>query len=134
MPKEKQVYVLKECPPALSVGKAVQNQGCLFVWDPKESGLNFVPASEVHRCGLKVPRGARLNASRVVEYVPQFERRRGNLSEGFQQAIWTTMPSNNGNVLSRTQVSKEKDTAKPKAKKKGIPKQGLFGKACIHKR
>ena len=75
MPQEEQVYVLKECPPALSVGKAVQDQGCLFVWDPKESGPYFVPASEVHRCRLKVPRGARLNASRVVEYVPQFDER-----------------------------------------------------------
>ena len=75
MPQEEQVYVLKECPPALSVGKAVQDQGCLFVWDPKESGPYFVPASEVHRCKLKVPRGARLNASRVVEYVPQFDER-----------------------------------------------------------
>ena len=60
VPQEEQVYVLKECPPALSVGKAVQDQGCLFVWDPKESGPYFVPASEVHRCRLKVPRGARL--------------------------------------------------------------------------
>ena len=75
VPQEEQVYVLKECPPALSVGKAVQDQGCLFVWDPKESGPYFVPASEVHRCKLKVPRGARLNASRVVEYVPQFDER-----------------------------------------------------------
>ena len=75
VPQEEQVYVLKECPPALSVGKAVQDQGCLFVWDPKESGPYFVPASEVHRCRLKVPRGARLNASRVVEYVPQFDER-----------------------------------------------------------
>ena len=75
VPQEEQVYVLKECPPALSVGKAVQDQGCLFVWDPKESGPYFVPASEVHRCKLEVPRGARLNASRVVEYVPQFDER-----------------------------------------------------------
>ena len=29
--------------------------------------------SDIHRCKLRVPRNARINATRVVEYVPQFE-------------------------------------------------------------
>ena len=36
LPKDEQVYVLKECPPALSIGKTVIDGGHLFVWDPRE--------------------------------------------------------------------------------------------------
>ena len=32
-----EVYVLKECPPAQSIGKTVVDKGYLFVWDPSES-------------------------------------------------------------------------------------------------
>ena len=73
LPADEQVYVLKECPPAFSVGKAVVDDGHLFVWDPREDRPFLVPKKELHRCKLKVPRGARINASRVVEYVPQFD-------------------------------------------------------------
>ena len=37
LPKDEQVYVLKECPPALSIGKTVIDGGHLFVWDPRET-------------------------------------------------------------------------------------------------
>ncbi|CAE6942204.1 RE1 [Symbiodinium sp. CCMP2592] len=73
LPSEEQVYVLKECPPAFSVGKAVLDEGSLFVWDPREHRPYFVKKEDVHRCKLRVPRKARINATRVVEYVPQFE-------------------------------------------------------------
>ena len=36
IPPDEQVYVLKECPPAQSIGKTVVDQGHLFVWDPRE--------------------------------------------------------------------------------------------------
>ncbi|CAE7750010.1 unnamed protein product [Symbiodinium sp. CCMP2592] len=73
LPSEEQVYVLKECPPAFSVGKAVLDEGSLFVWDPREHRPYFVKKEDVHRCKLRIPRKARINATRVVEYVPQFE-------------------------------------------------------------
>ena len=73
LPKDEQVYVLKECPPALSIGKTVIDGGHLFVWDPRESQPYLVSKSDIHRCKLRVPRNARINATRVVEYVPQFE-------------------------------------------------------------
>ena len=73
LPKDEQVYVLKECPPAFSVGKAVLDEGSLFVWDPRDDRPYFVKKEDVHRCRLKVPRKARINATRVVEYVPQFD-------------------------------------------------------------
>ena len=69
LPKDEQVYVLKECPPALSIGKTVIDGGHLFVWDPRENQPYLV----AKRCKLRVPRSARINATRVVEYVPQFE-------------------------------------------------------------
>ena len=31
-----EVYVLKECPPAQSIGKTVIDKGYMFVWDPRE--------------------------------------------------------------------------------------------------
>ena len=73
LPADEQVYVLKECPPAFSVGKAVVDDGHLFVWDPREDRPYLVPKKELSRCKLKIPRGIRINASRVVEYVPQFD-------------------------------------------------------------
>ena len=57
IPPDEQVYVLNECPPAQSIGKTVIDQGYLFIWDPSSS----------------VPRRSRINASRVVEYVPQYD-------------------------------------------------------------
>ena len=45
----------------------------LFVWDPREDRPFLVPKKELHRCKLKVSRGARINASRLVEYVRQFD-------------------------------------------------------------
>ena len=32
-----EVYVLEECPPAQSIGKAVIDKGYMFIWDPRES-------------------------------------------------------------------------------------------------
>ena len=58
LPADKQVYVLKECPPAFSVGKAVVDDGHLFVWDPREDRPFLVPKEELHRCKLRVPKGA----------------------------------------------------------------------------
>ena len=68
-----EVYVLKECPPAQSIGKAVVDKGYLFVWDPSESVPYLVAPQDIKRCRLEVPRNARICASRVVEYVPQYD-------------------------------------------------------------
>lgn len=68
-----EVYVLKECPPAQSIGKTVIDKGYLFVWDPRESVPYLVAPENVNRCKMKVPRNARICASRVVEYVPQYD-------------------------------------------------------------
>ena len=67
------MYVLKECPPAQSIGKTVVDKGYLFVWDPSESVPYLVAPQDIKRCRLKIPRNARICASRVVEYVPQYD-------------------------------------------------------------
>ena len=56
LPADEQVYVLKECPPAFSVGKAVVDDGHMFVWDPREDRPFLVPKKELHRCKLRIPR------------------------------------------------------------------------------
>ena len=38
-----EVYVLKDCPPAQSIGKTVMEKGYLFVWNSKEAVLYMVP-------------------------------------------------------------------------------------------
>ena len=43
------------------------------MWDPRENQPYLVAKTDIHRCKLRVPRNARINATRVVEYVPQFE-------------------------------------------------------------
>ena len=73
IPAEEQVYVLHDCPPAQSIGKTVMDQGHLFIWDPRENVPYLVPPKDISRCKINVPRNARINASRVVEYVPQYD-------------------------------------------------------------
>ena len=73
IPPDEQVYVLNECPPAQSIGKTVIDRGYLFIWDPRENVPYLVPPSEIGKCKLRVPRRSRINASRVVEYVPQYD-------------------------------------------------------------
>ena len=68
-----EVYVLKECPPAQSIGKTVIDKGYMFVWDPRENIPYLIAPENINRCKLKVPRNARICASRVVEYVPQYD-------------------------------------------------------------
>ena len=67
------MYVLKECLPAQSIRKTVVDKGYLFVWDPSESVPYLVAPQDIKRCKLKVPRNARICASTVVEYVPQYD-------------------------------------------------------------
>ena len=50
-----EVYVLKECPPAQSIGKTVVDKGYLFVWDPSESVPYLVAPQDIKRCRLRVP-------------------------------------------------------------------------------
>ena len=45
----------------------------MFVWDPRESVPYLIAPENINRCKLKVPRNARICASRVVEYVPQYD-------------------------------------------------------------
>ena len=68
-----EVYVLKECPPAQSIGKTVIDKGYMFVWDPRENVPYLVAPENINRCRMKVPWNARICASRVVEYVPQYD-------------------------------------------------------------
>ena len=103
LPGDEQVYVLKECPPAFSVGKAVLDEGAMFVWDPREHRPYFVKKEDVHRCRLKVPRKARINATRVVEYVPQFD-------ETLQPARREHNPSLSPVTASASPAPREDDT------------------------
>ena len=50
IPAEEQVYVLRDCPPAQSIGKTVMDQGHLFIWDPRENVPYLVPPKELSRC------------------------------------------------------------------------------------
>ena len=68
-----EVYVLKDCPPAQSIGKTVLDKGYLFVWDPRENVPYLIAPENINRCKFKVPCNARICASRVVEYVPQYD-------------------------------------------------------------
>ena len=71
--KDEEVYVLKDCPPAQSIGKTVIDKGYLFVWDPREKVPYLIAPENIKRCRMRVPRNARICASRVVEYVPQYD-------------------------------------------------------------
>ena len=73
LPKDEHLYVLKECPAALSISKTVIDGGHLFVWDPRKNQPHLVAQDDLHRCKMRVPRSTRINASRVVEHVPQFD-------------------------------------------------------------
>ena len=68
-----EVYVLRDCPPAQSIGKTVQDKGYLFVWDPRERVPYLVAPEDLNRCRIRIPRSARICASRVVENVPQYD-------------------------------------------------------------
>eukprot|EP00435_Cladocopium_sp_Y103_P064106 s119_g25.t1 len=68
-----EVYVLKECPPAQSIGKTVMDKGYMFVWDPREDVPYLISPKDLNRCRMRVHRNARICASRVVEYVPQYD-------------------------------------------------------------
>ena len=65
-----EVYILKECPPAQSIGKTVMDKGYMFIWDPREQVPYLIPPSIVPKCRLRVPRKHRICASRVVECSP----------------------------------------------------------------
>ena len=45
----------------------------MFIWDPRESVPYLIAPENVNRCRLKVPKNAKICASRVVEYVPQYD-------------------------------------------------------------
>ena len=45
----------------------------MFVWDPRENVPYLIALENINRCKLRVPRNARICASRVVEYVPQYD-------------------------------------------------------------
>ena len=45
----------------------------MFVWDPRESVPYLIAPENILRCRMKIPRNARICASRVVEYVPQYD-------------------------------------------------------------
>ena len=68
-----EVYVLKECPPAQSIGKTVMDKGYMFIWDPREQVPYMIPPTLIDRCKINVPRKHRICATRVVEYVPQYD-------------------------------------------------------------
>ena len=70
-----EVYVLNNCPPAQSIGKTVIDKGYMFIWDPRENVPYLVAPENILRCRMKIPRTARICASRVVEYVPQYDEK-----------------------------------------------------------
>ena len=61
-----EVYILKECPPAQSIGKTVMDEGYMFIWDPREQAPYLIPPSIVPKCRLRIPRKHRI-------YVPQYD-------------------------------------------------------------
>ena len=61
-----EVYVLKDCPPAQSIGKTVIDKGYMFVWDPRESVPCLIAPENINRCKMKAPRNARIWSSRVL--------------------------------------------------------------------
>ena len=63
LPKDEQVYVFKECTPAISIGKSAIDGGHLFVLDPPY----LVLKADVHRCKLRMPRSASINAAKFEE-------------------------------------------------------------------
>ena len=73
--KVEEVYILKECPPAQSIGKTVMDKGYMFIWDPREQVPYLIPPSIVPKCRLRIPRKHRICASTVVEYVPQYDEK-----------------------------------------------------------
>ena len=46
-------YILKECPPAQSIGKTVMDKGYMFIWDPREQVPYLIPPSIVPKCTSK---------------------------------------------------------------------------------
>ena len=70
-----EVYVLNNCPPAQSIRKTVIDKGYMFIWDPRENVPYLVAPENILRCRMKIPRNARICASRVVEYVPQYDEK-----------------------------------------------------------
>ena len=63
-----------EYPPAQNIGKTVVDQGYLFVWDPSEDLPYLVAPQDIKKCKIRVPRNARICASRVVEHVLQYDK------------------------------------------------------------
>ena len=49
-----EVYVLKDCPPAQSIGKTVMDKGYMFVWDPREDVPYLIEPENINRCKLQV--------------------------------------------------------------------------------
>ena len=47
-----EVYVLKECPPAQSIGKTVIDKGYMFVWDPRENAPYLIAPENINRCSV----------------------------------------------------------------------------------
>ena len=45
----------------------------MFIWDPRENVPYLVAPENFNRCRLKVPKNAKICASRVVGYVPQYD-------------------------------------------------------------
>ena len=70
-----EVYVLKDCLSAQSIGKIVMDKGYMFVWAPRKNVPYLITPENINRCKLKVPRNARICALRIVEYVPQLSSR-----------------------------------------------------------
>ena len=48
-------------------------KGYLFVWDPRERVPYLVAPEDLNRSRIRIPRSARICASRVVENVPQYD-------------------------------------------------------------
>ena len=69
--KDAQVYVLKKCPPVLSIGKTLIDGGHLFVWDLREATSSRVKCCP--QLQVEGAENARIKATRVVEYVSQLQ-------------------------------------------------------------
>ena len=67
-----ELFLLKNCPSALSTGIQVNKHGKPFVWLPNELPF-YIKPNMLSKCVIKVPAEARISADRIEENVPIFK-------------------------------------------------------------
>ena len=103
-----EVYILKECPPAQSIGKTVMDKGYMFIWDPREQVPYLIPPSIIPKCRLRIPRKHRICASIGLLSMFHSTTKRSGLFGSFHQNVSshlvpsTRRPQRRHQILFRT--------------------------------